>query len=286
MNLLERTIMTLSCRDTDRIAKVPNAGNLAHIRGRKVQIMHNGLAVVYGGYYGDWMAHVIRGLQGHHEPQEELIFHTLLRYVRQRTLMVELGSYWSYYTLWFLQQIPESTALCIEPDAAHLAVGKRNANINRLHRRVRFVQGWLGGAFKARHEERTEESKCNVVLPVFDYGAVETLCKTMPIELLHMDIQGFEMPFLESMTVDSAAPRVRFVVISTHHHSISGSYSTHDDCLHRLRNMGATILVEHSVAESFSGDGLIAASFFREDRDLVFPAISKNEAAKSLFGTS
>jgi FkbM family methyltransferase len=48
--------------------------------------------------------------------------------------------------------------------------------------------------------------------------------------------------------------------------------------------MGATILAEHSVEESFSGDVLIAASCFPEDRNIFLPGVSINEPEHSLFG--
>lgn len=125
MNILQRTLMTITCRDSDHIPKVANAGRTVMWEGERVQIMHNGIKVVYGGYNGDWMAHIIRGLQGHHEPQEEAIFHTLLRYIRNRGLMIELGAYWGYYAQWFLHEIPESTAICIEPDPSNLVLVQR-----------------------------------------------------------------------------------------------------------------------------------------------------------------
>lgn len=75
------------------------------------------------------------------------------------------------------------------------------------------------------------------------------------------------------------------MVVSTHHSSISGSHTTHSDCLDELRELGATVLVEHSVEESFSGDGLIVASFYDCDKDLRFPDISRNRAENSLFGS-
>jgi hypothetical protein len=48
--------------------------------------------------------------------------------------------------------------------------------------------------------------------------------------------------------------------------------------------MGGHVFCEHSVSESFSGDGLIVASFFSCDRGLEFPDISRNQPETSLFG--
>src|SRR4051812_31657526 len=43
--------LTLRCRDTDPIPKVADAGSVHD----GVQLMHNGVRVVEGGYYGAWM---------------------------------------------------------------------------------------------------------------------------------------------------------------------------------------------------------------------------------------
>jgi hypothetical protein len=42
--------------------------------------------------------------------------------------------------------------------------------------------------------------------------------------------------------------------------------------------------VEHTIDESFSGDGLIVASFRRNDANILLPLLSKNVPEKSLFG--
>jgi len=283
MNELQRTLMTISCRDSEPIPKVFEAGQTSSLQGERVQIMHNGIKVVHGGYYGDWMAHIIRGLRGHHEPQEELIFHTLMRYVRNRSMMVELGAFWAYYTQWFLREIPDSIALCVEPDAGNLSIGTRNAALNGTTDRIRFINAWVGGEHLPIHSAPTETSDSLSVLPMLNCSAVLDLCAKPYVELLHMDIQGAETAFLQSIDSATAQNRLRFIMVSTHHSSISGSKSTHLDCMERLRDLGATILIEHDVIESFSGDGLILASMLPEDCALWFPNISRNRAETSLF---
>ncbi len=99
-----------------------------------------------------------------------------------------------------------------------------------------------------------------------------------------MDTQGAELPFLQSIARTQYHGRLRFVLISTHHQCISGSAVTHRDCLLALINMGAFILCEHSLEESFSGNGLIVASFMAEDANIQMPRISRNTAENSLFG--
>lgn len=283
MNALQRSLMTIGCRDTDFIPKSPGAGGASQCGDERTQRMHNGIEVVYGGYHGDWMAQIIRGLSGHHEPQEEAIFHVLMRYIRQRTKVVELGCFWAYYTQWFLQEIPDSTALCVESDLGNLDIGRRNTELNGNTSRVRFVNAWIGGEALAAHTAPVESGPLPATLPMLDAAAVLAEAGGGAVELLHLDIQGAELPFLRSITEAMAREKLRFVMVSTHHSCISGSTTTHPDCVEALRALGATILVEHDVIESFSGDGMILASLLPDDRDLWFPPISRNRAETSLF---
>jgi hypothetical protein len=102
--LQRRIDMTLAGRaDCDPIPKVDGAGEIVD----GVQLMHNGVQVVAGGYYGDWMAEIIRELRGHHEPQEELVIHNILARLGKDThapVIVELGAFWAYYALWALSR--------------------------------------------------------------------------------------------------------------------------------------------------------------------------------------
>lgn len=274
--------MTSSCADCAGIAKVREAGRIRDTPTGPIQVMHNGLRMKAGGYHGDWMAQIIRALRGHHEPQEELVFHHILRYVRHNSLIVELGSFWCYYTLWYLHEIANASAICIEPDPKNLQLGKNNASLNRLESRISFHNGCVGGESLEGLELRCESDGLVRTVPCFDMAAVSQLANRN-IEILHMDVQGAELPFIRSMAAAVEGRQVRFVVVSTHHSSISGSRTTHADCRDALLDFGAVILAEHDVQQSYSGDGLIAASFFPEDRRIELPPVSLNKASLSLF---
>ncbi len=278
---LERFVMTVSCHDTDQIPKVADAGFLREIDGQSVQIMHEGTLVAAGAYCGDWMTDIIRSLRGHHEPQEEFAFHHLLRYVRHKSVIVELGAWWGYYTNWYLRAIPLSRALCVEPDPVNLAVCRTNLRLNSNEHRARLIAACAGAT-----EGLTgiPAQAVNDGAPLIDMSGIMKLVDDQFVEVLHLDIQGAELPFLTSMRRAVARQKVRFVVASTHHESFSGSDTTHADCLDLLRGMGAHILCEHSVSESYSGDGLIVASFLDADQVIELPPISRNRAANSLFG--
>ena len=274
--------MTISCRDADTIEKVADAGHVLTTDEGIVQLMHNGLRVRYGAYYGDWMANIIHGLRGHHEPQEERCFAEVLRYCRPRSTMVELGAFWAFYSMWFLRSIPFARACCIEPDPDHLAVGKENMRLNRLV--AEFEQASVAGTAVASTKFRTESGH-DIDIPQHDASSVVQKFAIDEIELLHADIQGNELALLTSATPLFAERRVRFVVVSTHHVSISGSTTTHRDCLELLRNRGARILCEHDVDESYSGDGLIVAAMRAEDARIPTITVSRCRRGDSLFAS-
>lgn len=283
MNALQRTLMTISCADCAGISKVPDAGRIVETPSGLAQIMHNGIKVKAGGYHGDWMAHVIRALKGHHEPQEELAFHHLLNFVRHNSLFVELGAFWSYYSLWYLNEIPGSTALCVEPDPDNLAVGRHNSALNGMEARMHFHNACVGQTYAPSVDIVCESDGVTRAVECLDMASVLALAEGHEIEVLHMDVQGYELPFIQSMHDAIAQNKIRFVVTSTHHSSISGSKTTHEDCCAALVELGATILCQHDVQQSYSGDGLIIASFYREDRHLLLPEFSRNIPPLSLF---
>ena len=102
-------------------------------------------------------------------------------------------------------------------------------------------------------------------------------------DMVLIDIQGAEANLLHAVSAEFLRERVRFLCISTHDLSISGSATTHQDVLNQVIDLGGHVLVEHSVSESYSGDGLILCSFDERDRD-VFVEISYARSRDSLFG--
>jgi hypothetical protein len=58
---------------------------------------------------------------------------------------------------------------------------------------------------------------------------------------------------------------------------------THQKALSTIAERGGHVIAEHTVSESFSGDGLIVASFNGRDRDLRVD-VSHARAKQSLFG--
>ncbi len=274
-----RAALTISCRDSDVIPKHPQAGQIEKdADGKQWQIMHNGLRVEYGCYHGQYMADIITALRGHHEPQEEFAFWEVLKCLGGMPTMVELGSFWAYYSLWFRHTFPHGHNFMYEPDANHLAAGQRHFVKNGVAGYFEQVAAGLDGSASFMDETLG-------ALRVVPTKSVATICRERDIQfldLLHMDVQGAELTALIGAEPVIAANKVRFVFVSTHHHLISGDPLTHQKCLYWLKDHGAHILCEHAVNESFSGDGLIVASFMPQDRDKTI-SVSYCRQSKSLF---
>ena len=133
------------CATRTRSRRCAHAGEVIVRDGERLQVMHNGVVVSEGRYHGAWMTEVIRRLRGHHEPQEELAFHTVLERLAtssQSPIMLELGSFWAYYSIWAKHRIPSARLVLLEPDPSNLAVGRHNLELNGMD--ATFVQAAIG----------------------------------------------------------------------------------------------------------------------------------------------
>ena len=255
-----RMDLSLKCDDCAYIPKVANAGDTMVEDGKKIQIMHNGVKVLASGYIGPWMTKLITELKGHHEPQEEVVFHEVLKLIKKDApVMIELGCYWAYYTCWFKSVFPKGRGICAEPHAKNLNIGKSNIALNKFDN-VEFHHAFAGKYDRVKNLLKNDEKNVfsKEFLSVQDLINIHSL---EHIDVLHLDIQGAETDVMEEALDILSKGMVTFLIVSTHVHYISGDPLTHQKCLQYAKDCGGRILVEHEVHESFSGDGLIAVCF-------------------------
>ena len=241
-----RVAMTVSCTDTDYIPKVDDAGSVFETsNGRQVQVMHNGIKVYADAYYGPFITKIVKKLGGHHEPQEEKVFFEVLKKVGPDSTMIELGSYWSYYSLWFQQAICGAKNYMVEPELENLELGKQNFDMNNAE--GIFEHAFVGDV--ADHSSTPHTISVDSIIEKYDIEKVA---------ILHSDIQGFERLMLDGANNALSKKNVRFIFISTHGHEL------HQRCLTRLKELQYHLVAKHTPSESFSGDGLIVASAEQE----------------------
>lgn len=239
---MERALVTLECNDTDSIPKVAGAGKIFNDGAIPYQLMHNGIKVILNSYYDvQWLTDVIYGLRGHHEPQEERCFYEVLQYIPEGATMIELGSYWAYYSLWFASAIKNAKNYMIEPDPKRLEIGKKNFELN--NKSGVFKRGFVGKIHDADPDIAGTES-----ISIDDFIESQGI---KHIHILHSDVQGAEFEMLQ--TAIKHLDIIDYFFISTHGTHI------HQQCLHFFKSYGLSILAEHNYTQSFGSDGLIVA---------------------------
>jgi hypothetical protein len=226
----------LSSSDNEYIPKVKGAGEIR--RGK--QIMHNGLKIRLGSYYGPEYSKMLLLSKGVHEPQEERVFMEALRTLPEKSLMIEMGAFWSFYSMWFQKDIKNAVNYMIEPDAFNLGQGKRNFKLNKLQ--GTFIQAFIGKESAVKGREKTV--------------CVDDIVKEYGIEfihILHSDIQGFEFEMLQGAESTFRNKKIGYVFISTH------SNALHYQCIDFLKEKQFNIIASADLDESYSEDGLIVA---------------------------
>lgn len=241
----------LQSPDNLHIPRVPDAGQIR--RGK--QIMHNGIRIHLGSYYGPEYSRMLLLSKGVHEPQEERVFMEVLKCLPETAVMIEMGAFWSFYSMWFKKELRNGRSIMIEPDAFNLGQGKRNFRLNHLD--GTFIQAFVG-----RQSSEAKEGKT---------VCVDDLIRDLDIpfiHILHSDIQGFEYEMLLGAEEAFRQNRIGYIFISTH------SNDLHSRCMEFLTNKHFHIIASADIDETFSQDGLIVA------RSPAFPGLDKVEISR------
>ena len=226
----------VSCPDNKYIPRVSGAGNV--VKGK--QIMHNGLKINLGSYYGPEVAQQLSKNKGVHEPQEEYVFQEVLKGMPTGATMIELGAFWSFYSMWFNSEVNKAVNYMVEPDSFNLESGKRNFKLNSML--GDFTQAFVGKKNEIIGSERT--------IGIDDFVAE----KNIPfIDILHCDIQGFEYDMLLGTEKMIQRDKIGYFFISTH------SNEVHYQCLNHLKDKQYIIVASADLDQTYAEDGLIVA---------------------------
>jgi hypothetical protein len=198
--------------------------------------LHNGNRVPISGpgsYYGDFSDILIFN-RGVHEPLEEFVFQEVLKKLPANARMLELGAYWSHYSMWLKRCLPHSRTTMVEPIVENVEAGKGNFALNGFE--GTFIQDFVG---KGRFQ-------------VDQFMAEQGMAG---LEVLHADIQGFELEMLAGAEVSLREGRVDCVFVSTH------SQSLHRSVVETMQQFGMRVEIEADFEyDSTSFDGLVFAS--------------------------
>ena len=222
--------------DNARITRVPDAGKVFS----DYQLLANGLKITLGSYYDYGNTHLLMANRGVHEPQEEYAFEQVLKSLGPGSTMLELGSYWAFYSMWFAKVTPTARCIMVEPDPHKMNFGQLNFRLNGL-----------SGSFDLGFIHDTTD--VNKRIPVYTVDYLLEKHHVSHLHILHSDIQGYEVAMLKGAKKALQRGTIDYFFISTH------SNKLHAECLDILRAAGYGIVCEANLDASFSVDGLIVA---------------------------
>ncbi len=243
------------CPDWYELDKVLDAGRVCN----GLLVMHNGLRVLPTAYQGYGHGKLMQRALGIHEPQEERLFRDVIKQLPVGSSMIELGSYWAYYSLWFQQVVPNAFNLMVEPKLSHLNYGIRHFKLNNFT--GEFLQAGVG-----------KESSNNTNLRIVTIDELLDVYSLSKLTILHSDIQGYELEMLQGAKEAIENYKIDFFFISTH------SDELHDQCINFLRSADYQVLDHYYIHESWNPDGLILAQSPRISKIDVKPSVKTNKA--------
>ena len=210
--------------------------------------LHNGNRVPVEGrdaYYGRF-SDVLVINRGVHEPLEEYVFQEVLRVMPDEPTMLELGAYWGHYSMWMKRRRPRSQVFMVEPEGGNLEAGR--TNFARHGYEGTFIQALVG------------KGQFEVDRFMSEHGYPR-------LNILHSDIQGFEIEMLNGAAESFSRCLIDYAFISTH------SQDLHDKVLTELTAAGMRIEASSGFDfETTSYDGFVIAA--RPALPLLLPAFN------------
>lgn len=220
--------------DNDKINHVANSGSF---NKEDNLVMHNGLLISPLSYYNFPMLELLFLNKGVHEPQEEYVFQEVLKQITDGSVMLELGAYWSFYSMWFNSEVKNANNYLIEPE--DINSGKTNFKLNKMK----------GNFTKAYISDKSSDNTTGIPTVCVDDFMREKKIKF--IDILHSDIQGYEFKMLIGSEKLLDQKQVGYLFISTH------SNELHYQCMEYLKLKGYAMVCSYDMTESYSSDGLL-----------------------------
>jgi len=181
------------------------------------------------------------GVAGVNKPQEERCFQEVLKYMKPNAVMLELGSYWGFYSMWFYKEVKNPVCCLIEPNFTGLNYRKQNLEMNQMH----------GNFFQAFVSSSSGISKDGVkIICIDDFVAEQNI---QYIDILHSDIQGFEVEMLEGARTTITEDKIGYFFICRHGNDVHEKYRQY------LLKHNFKILASANNDETYSSDGLLVA---------------------------
>ena len=170
--------------------------------------------------------------------EKELFDECLSNVSSESPVMIEIGSYWALWSLLFRKKFPTGKNILIELFEELMQVGVENFELNDFTSGVHAYHGGIGieesNTFK-KIMGRPDTGEELDLMEIVNENNIDV------IDVLHCDIQGSELLFLETYSNLFDEKIVKNIVIGTHPH-LSENKKIHSDVREFLQNMGYEII--------------------------------------------
>ena len=198
---------------------------------------------------------------------EYRLFNTSLDFLDQQGIkqptMLEVGCFWALWSLVFRKRFPDGRNVLVELGRRQLEVGRENFRLNDFD----YESYWGGffldksGTYKNRQydiefpkvegEYYCDDLSGEMVGPELNFMDIYRQSSLDTIDLLHMDIQGSELPLIRDINL-LLDKKIRSLVIATH------SAEIHQEIVSRLNNNGFNLEID--ISSLLGSDGYIYAN--------------------------
>lgn len=206
-----------------------------------------------GLFYRDWKNdHVIEVLK---ETFMENIYEP---FIKKDMVVVEIGANVGIFTLWAYEHA--SKIYAVEPSFEHFDTLMHMLTFNNMLDKVVPIQKAISneeGKAKFYHNTNTTCYSLSDAIQMPDLEieevemiTLETLLKDIPhVDLLNLDVEGFESRILAHEAFDKVAPKIDVIVVE--HHAWSGI--THSQLIAALSDRGFKVTKANTKADVFIG---------------------------------
>lgn len=132
------------------------------------------------------------------DEKEENMFEELLNSIKtDKPTMIEIGSFWCFWTMFFQKTFKENNSIIIEPYKPHLEEGLRNLKANNMKSKV-YNNSVLVKSIVKVNQKSKEAIKKNDPVFAKEIDLIDILSKEKikHVDILHCDAQGIEYDLL------------------------------------------------------------------------------------------
>ena len=187
---------------------------------------------------------------------------------KENPIMIEIGCWWAFWSLCFRKKFPNGKNILVELGKRHISIGINNFKLNNFSETHYWGGFFLGNSNtysnvksnydfpKLPNEYFDENLMGKMTGPELEFIDIYSIEKLDKIDLLHMDIQGSEMPLIDDLHNNYKfilTEKIDNIVVATH------SQTIHNNLLEILTNCGFSISKNMDFG-TVGGDGMLIAT--------------------------